>query len=187
MTFSHPFSVLYICSHPEKWELTVAPEENLAGHFLAQVKGKYIVWPEKIDARIVNPKNVDILFNNLPRDGLLLLDRVHGVAGFISVVGHVNRSGTNLLIANTPYDGRPQFPDMSHVYDPIQGYPQVVVHTLGPERFEAPPRENGVVWSEAVGLVAPIFHYLGFQLSALGGDPSRLSLAVEVPDLSFSV
>jgi len=92
-----------------------------------------------------------------------------------------------MLIGKTPYDGRPQFPDMSYIYNSISGYPQVVVHTLGPERFKAPPQEPGVVWSEAVGLVAPVFHYLGFSLTALGGDPSRVSISAELPDLSMSV
>ncbi len=161
-------------------------DQDLAGHFFTQINDKYIVWPGKIDFETASPKSMDALFRELPHDGLLLLDRVHGVDGLISIVGHVNRSGTNMLIGNTPYEGRPQFPDMSHIYNPVPRYQQVVVHTLGPERLQTPPQEPGIVWSEAVGLVAPIFHYLGHQFSALGGDPTQVSLTTEVPQLGLT-
>ena len=181
MTFPQPFSVLYVCSTPKKWGVRASVDQKLAGHFIAQINDEYIVWPENMSFETINPKGIETLLKVLPHGGLLLLDRVCGVEGFVSIVGHVNRSGNNMLIGNTPYDDRPQFPDMSDIYDPIPDYPHVAVHTLGPERFQAPPQEHNIVWSEAVGLVAPVFHYLGYQLSALGGNPTQASLTAEIP------
>lgn len=183
MNLRPPYSVLYFCSPPRHWQLTLKHERQRHGHYLYHRDDKVFIWPESVEAKIISPKKIDLLFTELPAKDILLFDRVRGVDGFVSIVGHVNRSGTNMLMGNTPYKEHPQFPDMSNIYQPVPGYPQAVVHTLGPERFKKPPREANIVWSEAVGLVAPVLHYLGLPLSGLGGDPGQTSLTTELQAL----
>ena len=55
--------------------------------------------------------------------------------------------------------------DMGHIYKPIQNLKQVLVHTVGPERFSS---ETGIdeIVSEATGLIAPLWHYVGVVVLA---------------------
>ena len=84
---------------------------------------------------------------------------------FVCIVDHVNRSGTNFLIGETPVKNFPVFPDMSKIYNIIPGYKQVVVHTLGPSRFLKQYKQKQIT-SESVGLISPIWHYIGVNVYA---------------------
>ena len=52
------------------------------------------------------------------------------------------------------------FPDISKIYHEISGLESAVVNTVGPERFHLRPKSNNVI-SESVGLIAPVWHYVG--------------------------
>jgi hypothetical protein len=59
---------------------------------------------------------------------------------------------------------------MSKIYNKINGLDTAVVHTLGDKRFQNRPDEENVVWSEAIGLIAPVAHYVGIKIFAIGGN-----------------
>ena len=65
----------------------------------------------------------------------------------------------------TPVKKFPVFPDMSKIYNTIPGYKQVVVHTLGPSRFLKQYKQKQIT-SESVGLISPIWHYVGVNVYA---------------------
>ena len=44
------------------------------------------------------------------------------------------------------------------------------VHTLGPERFLKPPQHERHIWSEAIGLVSVVAHYIGMNVFAVGTE-----------------
>ena len=71
----------------------------------------------------------------------------------------------NFLIGNTPFKNLPTFPDITSIYNKIKGYDQVVVHTVGPRRFKTFSEKNTLV-SEIVGLVAPVWYYIGTKIFA---------------------
>ena len=81
------------------------------------------------------------------------------------IINHINRSGTNFLIGNTPFKNLPTFPDITSIYNKIKGYDQVVVHTVGSRRFKTFSEKNTLV-SEIVGLVAPVWYYVGTKIFA---------------------
>ena len=124
----------------------------------------YIV-PEKLNELCLNPRSVSNLTEDLSIKEILILDRVINLEHEVCIVGHVNRSGTNFLIGNTPYNKHPQFPDMSNIYTPIKGLDKIVVHTVGIERFSSFKGSNHYI-SEAVGLIAPVWHYVGVKVSS---------------------
>jgi hypothetical protein len=80
----------------------------------------------------------------------------------------VNRSGKNYLIGMTPHDKYPQFPDMTHIYKTHPHKSTKTVHTVGPKRYKEAVLNSKIIWSEAVGLVAPVFHYLGYNVKGVG-------------------
>ena len=121
------------------------------------------IVPEKLNSRCLNPGSVSNLTEELSIKEILILDRVINLEHQACIVGHVNRAGTNFLIGNTPFKKRPQFPDMSKIYTPIKKLDKIVVHTVGEERFSN-FREGDYYISEAVGLIAPIWHYVGVKV-----------------------
>ena len=123
------------------------------------------IVPEKLNQRCLNPRSASNLKEELSIKKILILDRVINLKHQACIVGHVNRSGTNFLIGNTPYKKHTQFPDMSNIYIPIKGLDKIVVHTVGIERFFNFKGSNYYI-SEAVGLIAPVWHYLGVKVSS---------------------
>ena len=87
-----------------------------------------------------------------------------------SINNHINRSGQNFLRGVTPEGKFPQFPDMSKIYNKTNGMETVVVHTVGSERFHSMQNHENVIWSESVGLIAPVAHYVGIKVFAIGGN-----------------
>ena len=45
-----------------------------------------------------------------------------------------------------------------------------MVHTIGSERFNNILSDEKVIWSELVGLIAPVAHYVGIKIYAIGGN-----------------
>ena len=121
--------------------------------------------PEKLNRLCLNPRSVSSLTVDLSIEKILILDRVINLKHQVCIVNHVNRSGTNFLIGNTPYNRQPQFPDMSKIYNPIKGLGKIVVHTVGTERFFN-FKDCDYYISEAVGLIAPVWHYIGVSVSS---------------------
>ena len=123
------------------------------------------IVPEKLNELCLNPRSVLCLKEELSIKKILILDRVINLKHQACIVDHVNRSGTNFLIGNTPYKEHTQFPDMSNIYTPIKGLDKIVVHTVGIERFFNLKVSNYYI-SEAVGLIAPVWHYIGVKVSS---------------------
>jgi hypothetical protein len=80
---------------------------------------------------------------------------------------HINKSGFNFLFNKTPYKTFPTFPDMSRIYNPLNNLEQVVVQTLGIKSFSKKTKTEGV-FSEMIGLVSPVWHYVNVQVFGKG-------------------
>ncbi len=160
---------IYLCAFTKEWNNKVKPAGSIANHIFSKINSQIILWPEKIDSTTINPKNFNELKKNHNIKELLILDRIIGTNKIVSIINHVNRSGQNFLRNKTPFNKLPQFPDMSKTYNKINGLDMVIVHTIGKKRFENPPNEENVIWSEAVGLISPIAHYVGIKVFAIGG------------------
>ncbi len=168
-----PSKVLYLCAGPEVWGLTIPVVESVAQHRLGKLKGRTIIWPKAINPESINPAKLFHLLNKFDTNEILIIDRIKNAKGWISVKNHINRSGANFLIGQTPFENMPRFPDISQIYQHVEGFEKKAVHTIGPERFYEPSQETGAIWSEAVGLIAPVAHYAGFRLWALGGSATQ--------------
>lgn len=161
---------IYLCAFTKEWIKTVKPTRLIVGHNYGKINNKIILWPKKIDSATINPKNFNELKKHHNIKELLIIDRTIGTNKPISIINHVNRSGQNFLRNETPFEEYPQFPDMSKIYHKISGLDMVVVHTIGEKRFKSPPNREKIVWSKAIGLIAPVAHYVGIKVFAIGGN-----------------
>jgi hypothetical protein len=167
---------LYLCVVTEEWQKKIVKKGSVAKHKFGEINNRTIIWPEKIDSETINPKNVNEIKKQFNLKELVFIDRLIGTNKPVSIINHVNRSGQNFLRSNTPFEEYPQFPDMSKIYNKISGLDAVVVHTIGEKRFQSPPSEEKTIWSETIGLIAPVAHYVGIKVFAIGGRDAQNAL-----------
>ena len=101
------------------------------------------------------------------KNTILLIDRIKGRKTPISIKDHVNISGMNGLIGQTPFRSYPIFPEMSSIYKISSAYPQKTVFTVGSKRF---CKENALkkIISENAGSITPLLNYIGATVTAFG-------------------
>ena len=136
---------------------------HLFGHVVYDKEKTTTIVPEKFKKENINPKNFLKLKQQIKLKNILILDRTKPSFKSTCVLDHVNRSGFNFLIDVDKIKGYPMFPDMSNIYYPIKGSKKITVHTLGPSRFAQNMKGHNIV-SEIVGLISPIWHYVGVKV-----------------------
>ena len=164
----------YLCAGPTAWGLDIGISKKLTGHVFGIMNDKLIVWPKKISSQNCNPKNIHTLKVLGKNKDVVIIDRIKSETPTVNICGHVNRSGENYLIGMTPYDNYPHFPDMTNIYSEDQKQETKTVHTLGQKRFKETELNRKTIWSEAAGLVVPVFHYIGFNIKGIGLNHTNL-------------
>ena len=164
----------YLCAGPKAWHIDIVISEKKAGHFFGFMNKSLIVWPNKLSSKNCNPTNFHTIKSSVKRRDIVIIDRIKGETPKVNIGGHVNRSGENYLIGMTPYDNYPQFPDMTNIYSADQKQEIKTVHTLGSKRFKETELNRKTIWSEAAGLVVPVFHYIGFNIKGIGLNHTNL-------------
>ncbi|HIB72990.1 MAG TPA: hypothetical protein EYO50_03635 [Candidatus Marinimicrobia bacterium] len=158
----------YLCAGPRAWGLEVGVSKKLASHVFGIMNDNLIIWPKKLSPDNCNPKNIHTIKTLVQNRNIVIMDRIKSEKTKVNICGHVNRSGENYLIGMTPYDKYPQFPDMTYMYKTYPHKAAKIVHTVGPKRFKEAALNSKIIWSEAVGLVAPVFHYIGYNIKGIG-------------------
>jgi hypothetical protein len=163
--------MIYLPAGPNPWGLIPQKIKRLGSHSIGEINNWVVIYPEELDQKYVNPESVALLHAQFDSDDILLIDRLKGATEKVTVVDHVNRSGFTFLRGETPFRDKPMFPDISRIYSSFGALKQVVVHTIGAERFNSPPSEDNVIWSETAGQISPLFNYIGFKVFAIGHLP----------------
>ena len=140
-------------------------EKEVFEHFIFSKKENIHIVPKTFDNKTLGPRNFLGLKRELGLESILIIDRIKPTKKEICIMNHVNRAGYNFLIGKTPELDLPRFPDMSNIYNAIPGLNTETVHTVGPKRFDS-ATPGKVVLSEAIGLVAPIWHYVRVKVFA---------------------
>ena len=143
------------------------------GHTIYQLKNNQVIVPEKFSTSSINPQNFTSLKKVFNIGSIMILDRLMYKNESVCIVDHVNLSGFNFLLARTPFEARPTFPDMSNIYNEVSGLKGVVVHTVGPGRFKG-LEQSRLLISESVGLVSPVWHYIGVRVFAKNDYQEKL-------------
>ena len=148
--------VFYNCNLPKIFQ----DRKTVFEHSLYYVKNTKILVPKTFCEETINPLNFFSLKQKLSFNSICIIDKVYPDNGPVCIIDHVNRSGFNFLAGKTPVKNLPTFPDMSRIYNPIKDLKQVVVHTVGPKRFHKEKNVSQII-SESVGLLSPVWHYVG--------------------------
>ena len=123
--------------------------------------------PKQVDPKHVNPGSFHSLKTQFKIKKILIEDRVKGCKKNCCIMDHINKSGFNFLFNKTPYKTLPTFPDMSRIYNPLNNLEQVIVQTIGIKNFSKKTKTEGV-FSEMIGLVSPVWHYVNVQVFGKG-------------------
>ena len=158
----------YLCAGPIDWGLDIGISKKLAGHAFGTINDKSIVWPSRLSSLNCNPKNIQTISSSTNNRDIVIIDRIKCEIPTVNICGHVNRSGENYLIGLTPHNNYPQFPDMTHIYKTHSREATKTVHTVGPKRYKKAVLNRKTIWSEAIGLVAPVFYYFGYKIKGVG-------------------
>ena len=116
------------------------------------------------------PPSVYSVYSSLldcDKNTILLIDRIKGRKTPISIKDHVNISGMNGLIGQTPFRSYPIFPEMSSIYKISSAYPQKTVFTVGGKRFCTEDTSKKII-SENAGIITSIMNYIGATVTAFG-------------------
>jgi len=161
--------IYYLCAGPGAWGLDISIFKKLSGHIFGIINDKLFVWPKKLSIKSCNPKNIHNLLKVSEKNkDIVIIDRIKSKIPKVNICGHVNRSGENYLIGMTPYNNYPQFPDMTHIYKTHSHKRTKTVHTVGPKRYKETELNSKIIWSEAIGLVAPVFYYFDCNIKGVG-------------------
>tara|TARA_B100001750_G_scaffold237560_1_gene242850 strand:+ start:589 stop:1077 length:489 start_codon:yes stop_codon:yes gene_type:complete len=140
-------------------------KEKAFNHNIFQTNDERHIVPIKFSDKSLNPESFVGLKTMYDLGSIFIIDRLKNTDTEVCIIDHVNRSGTNFLVGKTPHKELSTFPDMGHIYNPIPNMKQVLVHTVGPGRFLNDTDTDEIV-SEATGLIAPLWHYVGVSVFA---------------------
>jgi len=152
---------IYTLSPPTKYRTKAEHFEH--GVYLTDKQTQIV--PLVFSKKTINPKNFLNLKTELGLSSILIVDRLKPRGQRVYIRNHINRSGFNFLIGKTPLLDLPRFPDMSNIYNPAPGLKTAMVHTVGPERFSVADDRRFTI-SESVGLISPVWHYVGLKVFA---------------------
>ena len=152
--------VNYKLSPPDYYD----SKKKMLNHTIYSLEKKTEIVPDQFKPNCINPEIFLNLKTKLRLESVLLLDRTYPkFKSDVCIIDHINRSGYNFLIGKTPFKDKPRFPDMSNIYQPLNNLDKVIVHTVGPEKF-LKIKDEKVITSESVGLISPIWHYIGVKV-----------------------
>ena len=135
-----------------------------------------VIWPKKITKKNCSPDKINRLTSFIQTKSIMIIDKIKHTNDVVRIGGHVNRSGKNFLAGNTPHKNKEMFPDMSSIYTKTKTK-HVTVHTVGEKRFlSKTKRHRNIIWSESIGLVAPVFSYLGFDVLGFGVPEEKVNI-----------
>ena len=141
--------------------------ENKTHNIIAN-SSETLFSPKEISEKFISPETMYELIKKFNIKKIVLLDRIKGNKKHIEIKDHINKSGINLLIGKTPFGEGPVFPDMSRIYSYENDKILQTVSTIGPERFKKTKSIKRETYSEAIGIIAPLWHYFGVKIKGVG-------------------
>ena len=126
---------IYLCSEALAKQINITSDSNSFGHKKCTFEKGVFLWPEYFHKTTLLPQAFLAQKKKQEIETLIIIDRIINREGTIKIKGHINRSGTSFLRAETPHKERPTFPDMSKIYKNKSGE---TVIPVGPERLSQP-------------------------------------------------
>jgi len=156
---------IYLCSREiaKQFGIVGKKKDNHSHH---TSNNTTYIWPNNTNNRTTNPISINTIKEDHKIKDIIILDRVRGTGSQTKAIDHINKTGENFLIGNTPHRGLPRFPDASSVYKEKNGN---VFESYGRMFSGAPPTRNkSRIVSEWLAPVALVWSYVGVKTTGRG-------------------
>ncbi len=165
---------IYLPSGPETIHLKPVNPELQHNHLVETADNTTYLWPTQFNSEAISPKSYYALKNELNITSITIYDIVKGLIKQTEIKDHLNQSGINFLRGQTPFKSFPTFPDVTHIYN-TENKNGIVTHTVGPDRFKLTTKTETPI-SKSIGIVSPVWHYIGVKVKGVGVKPSLAQL-----------
>ena len=162
-TIKH-LNVHYYNNHLRKFNINQKLDLKIFNHKIGINERDMFIVPSQFNDVSISPTEFLGLKNKYQIKTVNMYDRTFGIKEKSLIIDHVNRSGVFFLKGNTPFKQRPMFPDMSHIYEKDLLLKNIVVQTLGYDRFKMEKLKEKVFFSEAAAIIATVWHYVGVSV-----------------------
>ena len=102
-------------------------KRTIGNHYYITYKKHRIITPCNLDIKTFSPSNFNIIKDTLGEDHMIVFEKIKHPNKFIQIIDHINKTGHNPLVGNTPFKDKPRFPDISNIYDKKEMY-SIVAH-----------------------------------------------------------
>ena len=157
-------NVHYYNNHLSKFNIDQKLDSKFFNHNVGIKNNNVFIIPNQFNETSISPTEFLGLKNKYQIKTVNMYDRTFGIKEKSLIIDHVNRSGVFFLKGNTPLKQRPMFPDMSHIYEKDLLLKNIVVQTLGYDRFKMEKLKEKVFFSEAAAIIATVWHYVGVSV-----------------------
>lgn len=139
---------------------------TIGNHYCIQSKNHQIITPRDLDIKTFTPSNFNLIKNTLDEDHLIIFEKTKTPNKFVQIIDHINKTGHNPLVGNTPFKNKPRFPDISNIYDKKNyGINQIVSTSVG---FEIYDKLNEMNITEHISVVSIVASYIGWKITCFG-------------------
>ena len=157
---------IYLSTGPMKLNIKTSNKTDDGEHYSSIEKNKTYIWPKIFDNNHIFPRSLYKLKLKYSIEKIVIIDRVKNITNKKNIKDHINKSGINFLKGKTPFETFPTFPDVTHIYKYTEKS-DIIVHTIGPDRFNISPKSKEII-SESIGIVSPVWHYIGVLVRGIG-------------------
>ena len=156
---------IYLCSREIAKQFSIVGKKK-EHHNYYTTKNTTYIWPNNTNKRTTNPVSINRIKEDHKIKDIVILDRVRGVTTVTIASDHINRTGENYLIGNTPHNGMPRFPDASSLYKEETGS---VFESYGAKYNTVGLTKTGnKVVSEWLAPIALVWSYVGATVVGRG-------------------
>ena len=157
-------NVHYYNNQLSKFNIDQKLDLKFFNHNIGVKDNDVFIVPNQFNEKSISPTEFLGLKNKYQIETVNMYDRTVGINEKSIIIDHVNRSGVFHLKGNTPHEHRPMFPDMSYVYEKDPLLKNIIVQTLGYNRFKNVKFKERVFFSEAAAIIATIWHYVDVRV-----------------------
>ena len=157
-------NVNYYNNQLSKFNINQKLDLKFFNHNIGIKDNDVFIVPNQFDETSMSPTKFLGLKNKYRIKTVNMYDRTLGIKEKSIIIDHINRSGVFHLKGNTPHEHRPMFPDMSYVYEKDPLLKNIIVQTLGYNRFKNVKPKERVFFSEAAAIIATIWHYVDVRV-----------------------
>jgi len=157
---------IYFCSKKvfKQFDLGLK-HPSLYDHFIVTKDKFSYIYPKDHSPNIINPQNFFKIKQELGFNRLIVIDKIHSKKDVVRVADHINRTGKSFLRGKTPFKDFPTFPDISNMYNKVNG--ETLMSVGEKNTLNINTKEN-VILSSWIAAISPVWNYINVKIIGIG-------------------